>query len=274
MNNNNNTGNSLVSTSQSMSAVPSANELDLIMRQADMLARSTIVPRDYQNKPGNVVAAALMGRSFGWDAMSSMRLITVIQGTATIKPEAMLALIRSRGHSVQVTREADRVIVKGTRCDNGDIDLQSFSLKDAERAGLLRNNTWKQYPIDMCQWRAVSRLARSLFSDVVLGAGYTPEEIVLARSAEGVIEVEDYVDAAVIEAAAQLTPANEAKRLLVEATNGDKAKARELWEWVRGDINDARALSPEELSALLALAASTPTDDAEIVDAEIVEEAK
>lgn len=158
---------------------PSASELDVIERQADALARSSIVPPDYRGKPANIIAAALMGRSFAWDATTSLRMITVIQGAASLKPEAMLALIRQRGHHVAIEPHADGrgVTVRGKRADNGDEAAASFTLADAERAGLTRSSAWKSYPVDMCQWRAVARLARSLFGDVVLGCGYVPEEL-------------------------------------------------------------------------------------------------
>lgn len=172
--------------SELVPTTPSTNELDVLIRQAELLAKASIIPKDYQRNPGNVVAAALMGRAFGWDAMTSMRMVTVIQGTASLKPEAQLALIRQRGHSVKIEQHKDGqgVTVHGKRADTGDTASTTFTLADADRAGLLRNGTWKAYPLDMCQWRAISRLSRSLFGDVVLGAGYAPEEIALARVAD------------------------------------------------------------------------------------------
>jgi hypothetical protein len=158
---------------------PTANELDVLMQQAKMLAPSGIIPREYQGNPPNILAAALMGRAFGWDALTAMRMVTVIQGTASLKPEAMLALIRQRGHHVNIEPHSDGkgVTVKGKRADNGDQAVASFTLADAERAGLTKSQAWRNYPVDMCQWRAVARLSRSLFGDVVLGAGYIPEEL-------------------------------------------------------------------------------------------------
>lgn len=169
---------------------PDNNELEVIIRQSEILAKSSIIPKDFKSNQGNIVAAALLGRSFGWDAMTSMRMFTVIQGTATLKPEAQLALIRQAGHNVEfiVHDDGKGVTATGTRADNGDVASTSFTLADAERAGLLRNGTWKSYPLDMCTWRAVTRLSRQLFSDVVLGAGYTPEEIALSRGQDVVVE--------------------------------------------------------------------------------------
>lgn len=187
-------------------ANPSASELDVIERQADALARSSIVPPDYRGKPANIIAAALMGRSFGWDATTSMRMVTVISGTAGLKPEAMLALIRQRGHHVTIEAHADGrgVTVHGKRADNGDTASSSFTVADAERAGLTRSSAWKSYPVDMCQWRAVARLARSLFGDVVLGAGYVAEELggeamPMQPSPVRVDVVAEVVDAEVVE---------------------------------------------------------------------------
>ena len=169
---------------------PDNNELEVIIRQSEILATSSIIPKDFKGNTGNIVSAALLGRSFGWDAMTSMRMFTVIQGVASIKPEAQLALIRQAGHNVEFVIHDDGkgVTATGTRADNGDIGSASFTLADAERAGLLRNGTWKSYPLDMCTWRAATRLARQLFSDVVLGAGYTPEEIALSRGQDVAVE--------------------------------------------------------------------------------------
>jgi len=50
-------------------------------------------------------------------------------------------------------------------------------MRDAEAAGLAKKRNWSQYRSSMLTWRAVSQLCRVLFPDVVLGAGYVPEEI-------------------------------------------------------------------------------------------------
>jgi len=169
---------------------PTRDELEAIIRQAEILSKSTIVPKDYRNNVPNIVAAALAGSSFDWDCMTSMRMLQVIQGQASVKPEALLALIRKAGHNVEFTVLPDKsgIEATGTRADNGDTGSATFTMDDAKRANLLKNGTWGAYPLDMCQWRAVSRLARQLFSDCVLGAGYTPEEIALAKGADVVVE--------------------------------------------------------------------------------------
>lgn len=187
------------------SYLPVPGEWDIIVRQADVLAKSDLVPAAYRAKPANVVLATLAGRPFGWDASMAMRSFHIIEGQPTMKPEIMLALIRASGHSVRGTSERHAARITGVRCDNGDSMEVEFTIHDAEAAGLCTINSdgkpiarkaagngrpekklpWELYPGDMCWARAVSKLGRKLFSDVLLGAAYTPEEFGAFVDAEG-----------------------------------------------------------------------------------------
>lgn len=165
----------------------SGAELDVYMRQADLLAQSDIIPRDYRRKPANVLAAALTGRTFGWDPITAMRNGHVIEGTWSIKPEAMLALVRRAGHSVTGEIGPDGATVRGKRHDSGDEMAVTFTMEDARRAGLAGKQNWKNYPQSMCWARAVSQLCRMLFADVTLGLSYTPEELGAEVDADGAV---------------------------------------------------------------------------------------
>lgn len=154
-----------------------AQHFDLVVRQADVLAASKIVPAAYRRSAPDIIAAGLAGRAFGWDVMSSLRNFHVIEGTASMRPEAMLGLVRQHGHSVQVHVDGDAAVAKGRRGDNGDEHTARFTMADAAAAGLAKKKNWSQYQDAMLTWRAVSALCRVLFPDVVLGAGYVPEEL-------------------------------------------------------------------------------------------------
>jgi hypothetical protein len=197
----------------------------------------------------------------------------VIQGTASLKPEAMLALIRQRGHHVSIEPHANGrgVTVTGKRADNGDTAAASFTLEDAERAGLTKSQAWRNYPTDMCQWRAVARLSRSLFGDVVLGAGYIPEEIggdaevpdVAAPPvfvAPAPVDVDDIMEAEIVDEPLELIPVDDSPYsdmvagLIAQASTLDALT--ELWLDVkasgRGDeYRDAFAARGAELKASL-----------------------
>jgi hypothetical protein len=158
-------------------------------RQAQALASSDIIPRDYRRKPANVIVAAMTGRHYGWDVLTAMRNGHVIEGTWGMKPEAMLGLVRQAGHSVRGDMSADGASVVGTRADTGDTMTIAFTMEDARRANLTGKGTWKQYPQMMCYWRAVGILCRVLFSDLTAGV-HSAEELGAEINEEGdVIDV-------------------------------------------------------------------------------------
>jgi len=153
------------------------DEWSLITIQAAAFAKSDIIPSAYRRKPENVMVAAVTGRDFGWNPLTAMRNMHIIEGKATISAEAMVALARQNGHSISGSVNDDRAEVKGKRRDTGDTMEISFSMADAKRAGLLRKGPWTQYPKSMMWARAVSQLCRMLFPDVLLGCSYVPEEL-------------------------------------------------------------------------------------------------
>jgi len=100
----------------------------------------------------------------------------VIKGKITMAGHLISDRIRSAGHSVKVTEHTrDKCVIIGVRKDNGDSYKSEFDMEDAKLAGLLGSPTWKSYPKDMLYNRAIARLGRVLFSDVV-GACYSEDE--------------------------------------------------------------------------------------------------
>ena len=228
---------------------------DLVMRQATILSQSKIVPAAYRRQEADIVAAGLAGRAFGWDVMASMRNFHVIEGSASMKPEAMLGLVRQAGHSVTIENDAGIATAIGKRVDTGDEHHASFTLADASAAGLAGKKNWKQYEESMLTWRAVSKLCRNLFSDVVLGAGYVPEEIGADVDNEG-------VPLAAAGGADIMVPVSVAKQRLLDALNDDKDAAIAAWG-DRGSHN----IRTSELEELIAITKEV-TIEAEVVEAE------
>ena len=100
-----------------------------------------------------------------------------IQGKIEISARLMTSMIRRAGHSLKVTESTDKVCtIYGKRADNGDHEELSFTIEDAVKAGLAGRDVWKKYPVDMLYARAMSRLARRLFPDVI-GTAYVEGEI-------------------------------------------------------------------------------------------------
>jgi hypothetical protein len=229
---------------------PAFNEL---VTMAEYLSNAFTIPKAYQRKPADIVAVGLAGQAYGWDLSTSMRCYHVIEGTASLKPEAMLALVRRHGHSVQVVMSTGKngreACAHGKRSDNGDEHTVVFSEADAKNAGLAGKKNWQQYLDSMLQWRAVSSLCRFLFPDVVLGAGYTPEEIGADTDHEGT---------PVQTGTVTLTVAMAKNELLV-ACEGDKNLAKYLWA-------DRTSITETELEELIKQAKDLLVEEAEVVD--------
>jgi len=118
--------------------------------------------------------------------------LNIIQGKVEISARMMNALIRKAGHKIDIKDSTDlSCTLVGTRCDNGDRATVSYGLIDAQKAGLVKSGGgWTKCPKDMCFARAMSRLARQLFSDVI-GIGYVEGEIKPVDHVEDITEIQE-----------------------------------------------------------------------------------
>ncbi len=90
----------------------------------------------------------------------------------------MSSLIRQKKHIIQKDDSDPTIcILTGTRADTGETLTASFSMKDAALAELDKNMNYRKFPKDMLFARALSRLARQLFADVI-GNCYVEGELV------------------------------------------------------------------------------------------------
>jgi hypothetical protein len=117
-------------------------------------------------------------RSIGLDPFDAVSgAIYSVNGKVEMSANTMNYLIRAAGHSVQKDPKSDETIciLNGRRKDNGDTWTASFSIAEAKKAGIFKNS-WERYPQDMLFARALSRLGRQLFPDVLRGC-YVEGEI-------------------------------------------------------------------------------------------------
>lgn len=157
--------------------MPTESEWATMAKWANALAGSSIVPATYRGKPGDLMACAMTARELGIGPMAAMRYIVVIQGNADLNAQGKVAIVRRAGHSLTTLESSpSSVTVEGKRADTGDVERVTFTLEDAQRAGLKGAN-WNQYPEDMLWARAVSRLCRRLFGDVLAGMTYVEDEL-------------------------------------------------------------------------------------------------
>jgi len=114
-----------------------------------------------------------------------------VRGKVEMSARMMNALIRSKKHSVtRDSKSNDTIcILHGKRADNNDCWSESFSLEEAKKAGLVKaNGPWVNFTRDMLFARALSRLARQLFPDII-GNCYVQGEISLDQNIVGDVEI-------------------------------------------------------------------------------------
>jgi len=154
---------------QNFSLAP--KDLDEAMRFADMLAGSSIVPKDYIGKPGNCLVAIQWGMELGLQPMQAMQSIAVIGGRPSLWGDAMLALVKAHPAFEWIKEECDGNVATCTIKRRGEPEVvQSFSLEEAKRAGLTgKQGPWTQYPKRMLQMRARGFALRDAFPDALRG---------------------------------------------------------------------------------------------------------
>jgi hypothetical protein len=159
------------------SSIPSEHEMMVYHTMAEQAVSSKMY-KGIGDKAG-VMMIMLSARELGIPCMQALNGgLNIIQGKVEISARMMSALIRKAGHQIQVKESTDQhCLLIGKRADTGESQSSSFSVAEAQKAGLVKaGGGWTKFPKDMCFARALSRLARQLFSDVI-GIGYIEGEI-------------------------------------------------------------------------------------------------
>ena len=149
----------------------------LSVDQLRYVANTDLIPKSYRGNVPAILACVLTGRELGIPDLHALRAIHVVDGKPTLSAELMVTLARRAGHSITGEVTDIKARVTGVRGDNGDTMTCEWTLDMASQAELLGKQNWRKYPQAMLWARAVSQLCRMLFPDVVLGVGYTPDEL-------------------------------------------------------------------------------------------------
>lgn len=150
-----------------------------VVREPDRGGQS-LLPREYQNNPANVLIAVGLGQSMGLSPAESLYRITVIQGKPTAAAELIAANVRKAGHRlrVKVTENPPSATCTIIRADDPDEPTTVTRDMDwAQRMGLANKDNYKKQPSTMLSWRAISACARLACPEALYGVAYTPDEI-------------------------------------------------------------------------------------------------
>lgn len=149
------------------------------MDLAQVLATSTIIPKEYQNKPGDVMAAMVMGADVGLKPMQALKSIAVINGKPSLYGDALLAVIKTKPDYEYVSEEFDdeKMVATCRAKRRGEPEVvRTFSKDDATKAALWgKTGPWTSYPKRMLQMRARGFAMRDTFAHHLSGISLAEE---------------------------------------------------------------------------------------------------
>lgn len=165
------------------------------------LAKSDLLPRQYREKPANVLWAIEYGDAVGLSGVVAINGVHVIEGKPSPAASTAAALVRSKGHKLRVWFDPraegtkyGAAFAELRRRDDPDFTFQaSWSVEDSLRAEIckLENGqllqwsskhskwqvgNWQKFTRQMCKARALGEVCRDGAQDVLLGLIYLAEE--------------------------------------------------------------------------------------------------
>lgn len=146
------------------------------MEFSNMLASSTMVPRQYQGKPQDIMVCVQWGYEIGLAPMQALQNIAVINGKPSVYGDAAMALVQNSPACEDVQEyfedegTPNPVAVCVAKRKGRTPVTSKFSVDDAKRAGLWgKQGPWTQYPKRMMAMRARGFALRDAFPDVLKG---------------------------------------------------------------------------------------------------------
>ena len=234
--------NSIVTTRQSL--VPTT--IDEMKLFAAELSKSILVPKDYQGKPANCFVAIQWGLECGLAPLQALQSIAVINGKPSLYGDALLAMVRADSRCLGVHEKQDggvaTCIIKRKHSDGSVEEIKrTFSMKQAQQAGLSNRPTWKAYPERMLQHRARGNAIRDAFPDVIHGL-ISAEEAQDYDEPKDITPPQEAVTAPTIE---ELTGEKKMTNITFNSSAEKAGEALEAWGVKTAKVEEAE-LAPEK----------------------------
>lgn len=167
------------------------SEWNTMREQATALVSSGFLPRAV-NTPEKAMAIIQTGKELGLGPMQALRSIHIIEGKPTMSADliAGLALAKLPGSVLRVSESSDKQCVIEAGRAGQKLTSFTYTMADAQRAGLAGKDNWKKHPRAMLRARAITEAARAIFPDTCVGL-YDPDELGAVTTPAGEIVVEE-----------------------------------------------------------------------------------
>lgn len=167
-----------------------------VFKVSQYLAKSDLVPKSFGQRPENVFAAIMYGREIGVSAMQALSNIAVVNGRPSVWGELATALVRQSGLCESLTYKFEgsgatlKCIATGKRKGDTESHTETFSMEDAKVAGFDKKDTYLKHPKDMLMWKALHRLFKFLWADVIKGISIREVADDIPMEEVGTVEIE------------------------------------------------------------------------------------
>lgn len=183
---------SIQQVSKKESFMFSPSNIDEVIRFAEYIKHSVMVPQRFRGNSADIVMCMLKCLRLGLDPISGMQHIKVFNDKITMDTDAVMALVMGNPEFEDMEETFDEVTMTATctvKRKRRTPVTKIFSKKDAVIAGLWDKpkTPWVTYPIRMLQMRARGFALRDMFNDVI--EGILPYEEVADYNMEN-----DYID--------------------------------------------------------------------------------
>lgn len=146
-----------------------------------LMSQGDMVPKQYQDKPANVMYALEYAEAVGVPAINALTSISVVNGKPGPSTDLMVTLARRAGHKVWTNYDAqtgEATCIIHRKDEEQPRPPVVWDKETAKTAGLWgKTGPWTQYPSQMLKWRAQSDAIRTHCVEVLNGASESAEEM-------------------------------------------------------------------------------------------------
>ena len=247
-------------TSQAPSVFVDAAAFDAGWRMAEALARSKMIPVEYQGKPENTLIAIEVAQRTGASPLAVMQNLYIVHGKPGWSAQYIIAAVNASGRYSPLRFEMrgegnERSCIAWATDRSGErLESPPVSIEMAKLEGWSSKNgsKWKTMPELMLRYRAATLFGRLYAPEILMGMK-TADEIEDVGS-----ELKDMGAADEVKPAARALPASRADKARA-ALAQRKAAAAVTIEAALDAIH--QAATPEALKAAGQLAAQLDNDD-------------
>lgn len=175
------------------------------MKIAEELAKSDIIPKEFQKKPANCLIAVELANRLKASPFQVMQNMDVIYGRPALRSAFIIACINNSGKIIGSLKF--EMNEKLTKCRAWAIEKETgakltgplITLEMAEKEGWLTKNgsKWKTMPDLMLRYRAASFFGR-LYCPEILNGMYSEDEVTDMKSAENMTATDIFAEPEVL----------------------------------------------------------------------------